>query len=88
MRGSIIREESKNAQGISLTYTLIKGEGRYGKPFFSLFITESFLGEKECILLDDLTDDLEGALRIFSLFCDDTVTVCTASDVLEELIYS
>jgi hypothetical protein len=50
-------------------------------------ISELGTSKESFVLLSDLTDDYGEAMRLFSLFAKETVTPCTAEDVLVELLY-
>ena len=70
-----------------LDYTLSKRSER-GLVVYSLLIEET-LGEKsEFVFLDALTDDEKRASDLFLLFSEETVTPCTAEDVLNEIYYA
>ena len=70
-----------------LDYTLSKRSER-GLVVYSLLIEET-LGEKsEFVFLDALTDDEKRASDLFLLFSEETVTPCTAEDVLNEICYA
>lgn len=70
-----------------LDYTLSKRSER-GLVVYSLLIEET-LGEKsEFVFLDALTDDEKRAEELFLLFSNETVTPCTAEDVLNEIFYA
>ena len=70
-----------------LDYTLSKRSER-GLVVYSLLIEET-LGEKsEFVFLDALTDDEKRASDLFLLFSNETVTPCTAEDVLNEIFYA
>ena len=74
-------------EDLMLSYTLSKRSER-GLVLYSLLIEESFGEQSEFVFLDALTDDAERAAELFSLFADETVTPCTAEDVLQEIFYA
>ena len=70
-----------------LDYTLSKrSEG--GLVLYSLLIEETLKDESEFIFLDALTEDETKARDWFNLLADESVTPCTAEDVLCEMMYA
>lgn len=70
-----------------LMYTLYRRRCD-GRSAFDIRIEEMFQGVCETLLLDDFTDREAVARRIFSLFVEGDVTVCTAEDILFEQLLS
>lgn len=84
----VLREESILIDGVHLTYTLSSRRTERGMHLFSLTVTEAYRGKKERIILYDLTNDRAEAERLFLQYYEGAVTVCTAEDVLTELLYT
>ena len=69
-----------------LIYMLLRRSYR-GRPLYSLSVSELGTSKESFVLLPDLTDEHREAMHLFSLFAKETVTPCTAEDVLVELLY-
>ena len=70
-----------------LGYSLSQKEAD-GRVLYSLFLWEEFGQEREEVCLDDFTDGEEEAYEIFRLFVSGEVTVSSAGDLLEDLLYT
>ena len=71
-----------------LDYTLSKRSGRGGLVLYSVLIEETLGQTSEFIFLDALTEDETKAKEVFNLLADESVTPCTAEDVLCEILYA
>lgn len=72
----------------TLDYTLSKRTDQNRVVLYSLLIEETCKGESEFAFLDALTDDECQAKELFVLLANETVTPCTAEDVLQEIFYA
>lgn len=75
-------------EGLLLDYTLSKRSGRGGLVLYSVLIEETLGKTSEFIFLDALTEDETKAKDVFNLLADESVTPCTAEDVLSEILYA
>lgn len=71
-----------------LEYSLSKRLGTNGLILYSLLIEESLNGACEFVFLDALTAEEEEAKALFHLFVRETVTPCTAEDLVHEILYA
>ncbi len=90
MACEIVMEKRRVRAGeeLFLDYTLSKRSAKDGLVLYSLLIEETLGERSEFIFLDDLTDDEKQARELFLLFSEETVTPCTAEDVLNEIVYA
>ncbi len=86
-RRTCCRQETREAEGYSLTYTLWKfrGEGAFGTVFSVTVsaIKGTYSDEKNAY---DITRNKRRAGKIFDLLVRNTVTPCTLIDVLEDIL--
>ena len=71
-----------------LDYTLSKRSETNGLVLYSLLIEECSCNEREFVFLDALTEDKEKARALFHLFVSESVTPCTAEEILHEVFYA
>lgn len=84
----IEKRRVKVEEGLLLDYTLSKRSVRGGLVLYSVLIEETLDGKSEFIFLDALTEDEAKAKDVFHLLADESVTPCTAEDVLCEILYA
>jgi len=84
----IEKRRIKAREDLVLDYTLTKRTDKNGLVLYSLLIEETVRDEREFVFLDALTDSEEKARELFLLFSNETVTPCTAEDVLHEILYA
>ena len=83
----IKKRRERVTEGLILDYTLSKRlEG--GLVLYSLLVEETRANQREFVFLDALTDDETRANELFLLFAEESVTPCTAEDVLHEIFYA
>lgn len=83
----IEKRQVRARENLILDYTLSK-RLTGGLVLYSILIEETLDGKCEFIFLDALTDDKARATDLFSLFADESVTPCTAEDLLHEIFYA
>ena len=76
------------SEELFLDYTLSKRRAKGGLVLYSLLIEETQADKNEFVFLDALTDDEKRARDLFLLFSNETVTPCTAEDILGEIFYA
>jgi len=80
----LIFSVKQNIETINIKYSLfLDSDGE--REFYSIEISEDF-GDQESLLLEDIADSFESAHRLFLLLSENTVTVCTAKNVLEDIL--
>ena len=84
----IEKRRVKVEEGLLLDYTLSKRSGCGGLVLYSVLIEETLGQTSEFIFLDALTEDETKAKDVFHLLADESVTPCTAEDVLREILYA
>ena len=84
----IEKRRVKVEKGFLLDYTLSKRSVRGGLVLYSLLIEETLNGKREFVFLDALTEDEAKAKDLFTLLANESVTPCTAEDVLCEILYA
>lgn len=75
-------------EGLILDYTLSKRKNGNGLFLYSLMIEEQFEERCEFVFLEDLTLDEAEAIDLFLLFAEESVTPCTAEDILHEIFFA
>ena len=75
-------------EDLTLAYTLSKRMETNGLVLYSLLIEENDHNEREFVFLDALTDDKDKAIELFHLFVNESVTPCTAEEILHEVFYA
>jgi len=84
----IEKRRIRASEELFLDYTLSRRSVKDGLVLYSLLIEETHGERSEFVLLDALTDDEKQARDLFLLFAEETVTPCTAEDVLHEIFYA
>lgn len=87
-REIVLEKRRVGVENLILDYTLSKRTDKNGLVLYSLLIEETVRDEREFVFLDALTDSEEKARELFLLFSNETVTPCTAEDVLHEILYA
>lgn len=82
------KQRVRASEELFLDYTLSKRRAKGGLVLYSLLIEETQAGKGEFVFLDALTDDEKQARELFTLFAKETVTPCTAEDILQEILYA
>ena len=89
MECEIVMEKRRiDVENLILDYTLSKRTDKNGLVLYSLLIEETIQRQSEFIFLDAITDDETKARALFLLFSNESVTPCTAEDVLNEIFYA
>lgn len=82
-----IKEKSIEIEEMKLTYTLFrslrKSSGRF---VYSLSVQLSSNGKSESSFVYDITRTRSRADELFTIICEGTVTPCTLSDILEDIL--
>lgn len=69
-----------------LTYTLLEDFLPNGDRYYSMSISlEGSAGTEKCSVRD-ITGNRQFAIRLFQMICRGTVTPCTLTEVLEDLL--
>lgn len=82
-----IKEKSIEIEEMKLTYTLFrslrKSSGRF---VYSLSVKLLSSGTSESSFVYDITRTRSRADELFTIICEGTVTPCTLSDILEDIL--
>lgn len=87
-REIVLEKRRVGVENLILDYTLSKRTDKNGLVLYSLLIEETIQRQGEFIFLDAITDDETKARALFLLFSNESVTPCTAEDVLNEIFYA
>ena len=83
----LLNEKSININGMTLSYFLYRSQKKSnGRYIYSVCITLSTAEETGSNFVFDITRKRSRADEIFNLICEGTVTPCTLTDILEDIL--
>lgn len=83
----MIKEKSIKVDEMLLTYRLFRSLRRSsGRFVYSISVQLSSNGKSESSFVYDITRTRSRADELFTIICNGTVTPCTMSDILEDIL--